>query len=584
MEVFTKTLPSQEKPWMQFFDEKAKSAVLEKRTIYTQIRTNNEDHPDDIAMNYYGNKISYGKLLREADRSAASFYAAGVREGDIVAAATVTIPEMVYALYGLNKLGAAPLILDPRTSAAGAIDFIKQSGAKIFIVIDLYFDALKDALLSAGLEKIIVISADTSLPTSLRMLKKMKAPPPKIKSEGSVFTWKDFIVTGEGAETPTAPYREGGLAAVTLTGGTTGAPKGVMLSDDGFNAVALDFMHCGVTYDRGQRFLNIIPMFSSYGIVSSLHMPFSLGLEVVVIPKFDQEKVGHYIKKYRPEHTLMVPAHYEKLMNSKEMKGGFDLSFFRTAGSGGDTMNLGLEARLNDFLSDRGCNYPLSQGYGMSEVSSAASCCCNGNFKSQSVGYPLLTTTIGIFAPDSDTELGYDKEGEICISGPTVMLGYLNNKTETDKVIRRHSDGTLWVHSGDIGYMDSDGFLYIKGRIKRMITLFNGHKIFPTHIESVLSKHSAVHGCAVVGIKDWDHAQGQRTLAVVETDAEDEETLEHMKDELYDMCKSELEGPAKPYEICFVSDMPQTGMGKIDYKKLADVFADIGRKELMECV
>lgn len=474
-------LPSVEKPWMRFFDEAAKSAVLPKRTIYTQLRTVNEAYPDDIAMNYYGNRISYGKLLYEVDRCAGSFYAAGVRKGDIVAAATVTVPEMVYALYGLSKLGAAPVILDPRTSAAGALEFIKQSGAKIFIVIDLYFDALKDTLLSSGLEKIIVISADTSLPTSVRMLKKLKMPPPMIKSEGIVSVWKDFAVSGEGVDTETAEYEEAHLAAITLTGGTTGAPKGVMLSDDGFNAVALDFEHCGVPYGRGQRFLNIIPMFSSYGIVSSLHMPFSLGLEVVVIPKFDPERVGHYIKKYRPEHTLMVPSHYEKLMNSKEMRSGFSLDFFRTAGSGGDTMNLGLETKLNDFLEECGCVYPLSQGYGMSEVSSAASCCCNGNFKSQSVGYPLLTTTIGIFAPDSDRELGYDQEGEICISDPTVMLGYLNNKEETDKVIRRHSDGTLWVHSGDIGHMDSDGFIYIKGRIKRMITLFNGHKIFPTH-------------------------------------------------------------------------------------------------------
>lgn len=584
MERLTANLPSREKPWMQFFDENAKAAVLEKKTIYTQIRCNNEEHQNDTAMNYFGNRISYGKLLHEADRSAAAFYAAGVRQGDIVAAATVTIPEMVYALYGLSKIGAAPLILDPRTSAAGALDFIKQSGAKIFIVIDLYFDALREALLSSGLEKIIVISADTSLPTSIRILKKMKAPPPKIKSEGCVYTWKDFLIEGNGIETETAPYREKGLAAITLTGGTTGAPKGVMLSDDGFNAVALDFMHCGVTYTRGQRFLNIIPMFSSYGIVSSLHMPFSLGLEVVVIPKFDQEKVGHYIKKYRPEHTLMVPAHYEKLMNSKEMSGGFDLGFFRTAGSGGDTMNLGLESKLNDFLMNRGCAYPLSQGYGMSEVSSAASCCCNGNFKSQSVGYPLLTTTIGIFAPDSDLELGYGQEGEICISGPTVMLGYLNNKAETDKVMRRHSDGTVWIHSGDIGHMDSDGFLFIKGRIKRMITLFNGHKIFPTHIESVLGKHASVHGCAVVGIRDWDHAQGQRTLAVIETDSTDTVELEKMKTELFEMCQNELEGPAKPYEICFVSDMPQTGMGKIDYKKLAERFAFIGKNELKECV
>ena len=562
--------PSVEKPWLKFFSEEAREASMPKNTIYRHLRECSEGGHGYTALNYFGKKISYGKLLDEADRAAGAFAKAGIKKGDIVAAATVTIPEMVYALYGLNKIGAAPLMLDPRTNATEVLRFVKETGAKVFIVIDLYYEVLKDVIFESGVEKIVVISADTSLPASIRFLKQFKMPTPRIETSDKVLTWMQFTAFGEGIDTETAAYGDNDLAAVTLTGGTTGAPKGVMLSNDGFNAIAFGFKHCGVSYKRGQRFLNIIPMFSSYGIVSSLHMPLSLGLEVVIIPKFDPDKVGHYVKKYRPEHTLLVPAHYEKLMNSKEMAGGFDLSFFRTAGSGGDTMNAGLEAKLNSFLESRGCRFPLSQGYGMSEVSSAASCCCNGNFKSLSVGYPLLTTTIGIFAPGTTDELDYGEDGEICISGPSIMLGYLNNKAETDNVIRRHPDGTLWVHSGDIGLMDSDGFVYIKGRIKRMITLFNGHKIFPTHIESVLGHHPMVASCAVVGVNDTTHAQGQLTLAVIEAKEQTLEKLTAIKSELYEMCRQELEGPAKPYDIIFVESMPHTGMGKIDYLKLAE--------------
>lgn len=562
--------PSIEKPWLKFFSEEAREASMPKNTIYRHLRECSEGGHDNTALNYFGKKISYGKLLDEADRAAGAFTAAGIKKGDIVAAATVTIPEMVYALYGLNKIGAAPLMLDPRTNATEVLRFVKETGAKVFIVIDLYYEVLKDVIFESGVEKIVVISADTSLPASIRFLKQFKMPAPRIETSDKVLTWMQFTAFGEGIDTETAAYGDNDLAAVTLTGGTTGAPKGVMLSNDGFNAIAFGFKHCGVSYKRGQRFMNIIPMFASYGIVSSLHMPLTLGLEVVVIPKFDADKVGYYVKKYRPEHTLLVPAHYEKLMNSREMANGFDLSFFRTAGSGGDTMNAGLEAKLNSFLASRGCRYPLSQGYGMSEVSSAASCCCNGNFKSLSVGYPLLTTTIGIFAPGTTDELDYGEEGEICISGPSIMLGYLNNKAETDNVIRRHPDGTLWVHSGDIGHMDPDGFVYIKGRIKRMITLFNGHKIFPTHIESVLGHHPMVASCAVVGVNDTAHAQGQLTLAVIEAKEQALEKLTAIKNELYEMCRQELEGPAKPYDIIFVASMPHTGMGKIDYLKLAE--------------
>lgn len=571
--------PSIEKPWLKFFSEEAREASMPKNTIYRHLRECSEGGHDNTALNYFGKKISYGKLLDEADRAAGAFTAAGIKKGDIVAAATVTIPEMVYALYGLNKIGAAPLMLDPRTNATEVLRFVKETGAKVFIVIDLYYEVLKDVIFESGVEKIVVISADTSLPASIRFLKQFKMPAPRIETSDKVLTWMQFTAFGEGIDTETAAYGDNDLAAVTLTGGTTGAPKGVMLSNDGFNAIAFGFKHCGVSYKRGQRFMNIIPMFASYGIVSSLHMPLTLGLEVVVIPKFDADKVGYYVKKYRPEHTLLVPAHYEKLMNSREMANGFDLSFFRTAGSGGDTMNAGLEAKLNSFLESRGCRYPLSQGYGMSEVSSAASCCCNGNFKSLSVGYPLLTTTIGIFAPGTTDELDYGEEGEICISGPSIMLGYLNNKAETDNVIRRHPDGTLWVHSGDIGHMDPDGFVYIKGRIKRMITLFNGHKVFPTHIESVLGHHPMVASCAVVGVNDTTHAQGQLTLAVIEAKEQALEKLTAIKNELYEMCRQELEGPAKPYDIIFVASMPHTGMGKIDYLKLAEDYNNENKTE-----
>ena len=198
--------PSVEKPSLMYFSEKAREASDPQNTIYRHLRENNENGCGDTALNYFGRKISYGMLLDEADRAAGAFAAAGIKKGDIVAAATVTIPEMVYALYGLNKIGAAPLIIDPRTSAAGAMSFIKETGAKIFIVIDLYYEVLKDALFESGVEKIVVISADTSLPKSIRFLKQFKMPAPKIATSDKVLTWTQVSATGVGGETVTAEY------------------------------------------------------------------------------------------------------------------------------------------------------------------------------------------------------------------------------------------------------------------------------------------------------------------------------------------------------------------------------------------
>ena len=564
----TKRTPTQEKPWLQFFSEEARAAELPKESMYQHMERINRDHRDSIAIHYFKNQITYGELLDSIEQTAAAFAALGVKKGDIVTFCAITTPELVAAIYALNKLGAAAMVIDPRYTAPVILDFMKNAKSRLLVTFTVTAPAAELAE-KADVDYIVTFTpADSMQPGLLKLYAKarMKA---KISYNDRVMTWKTFQAKGAGKTVPAVDYSEFQLAGIALTGGTTGAPKGVMFSNDGFNAVAMDFRHCGVEYDRSHRFMNIIPAFASYGMVASMHMPLCLGLEMVIIPKFDADRVGKYIRQYRPQHTLMVPAHYEKLMNSKEMANGYMLDFFITAGSGGDTMNAGLEDKLNGFLKERGAKFPLSQGYGMSEVSSAACCSCNGNFRSLSVGYPLLMNTIGIFKPGTTEELGYNEEGEICITGPAVMLGYLNNPAESEKVMIRHADGQVWVHSGDLGSMDEDGFIYIKGRIKRMIIKFDGHKVFPAYIEGVIGSHPDVMSCAVVGVKDRDHAQGQAVHAVVQLKSRSEAEV---RPELEEIMRKEIEARGIPTSVDFVGEMPHTGMGKIDYLKLAKDF------------
>ena len=562
--------PSEEKPWLQFFSEEARKAELPRETIYQHLRTVNDDHRDSIAIRYFNAKITYGALLDQIDQCAAAFAALGVKKGDIVTFCAITTPELVVALYALNKLGAAPMVLDPRNTATSVAGFMQNAGSELLFVLDAapnLNSVLTSKEIARYAKKIVVYSVRESMTPFMKLMAGLKVRD-HTQYGGRILRWKDFLAMGDGIKPETVGYDDFQLAGVALTGGTTGAPKGVMFSNDGFNAVALDFQYCGVEYERTHRFMNIIPAFASYGIVANLHMPLSLGLEMVIIPKFDSDAVGKYMRKYRPQHTLMVPAHYEKLMNSKEMADGFRLDFFITAGSGGDTMNAGLEGKLNGFLKERGAKFPLSQGYGMSEVSSAACCSCNGNFRSLSVGYPLLMNTMGIFKPDSTEELGYNEEGEICITGPAVMLGYLNNPEESEKIMLRHPDGQIWVHSGDLGTIDEDGFIFIKGRIKRMIIMFNGHKVFPTFIEDVLGHHPDVMSCAVVGVKDREHAQGSSVHAVIQL-RDKSRSEEAVRKELYERMDAEVEASVIPKTMEFVEEMPHTGMGKIDYRKLS---------------
>ena len=553
--------PSEQKPWLQFFTDEAKRAELPKESIYQHLVKVNAEHRDTIAIRFVNNQITYGELLDRIDQTAAAFEALGVKKGDIVTFCAITTPELVSAIYALNKLGAAAMVIDPRYTAPVINGFIENAKSRLLVSFTVTAP-IEELVKTAKVDHIVTFSPADDMangPLKWYAAWKMRCP---VAYNDRVMNWKTFLAKGEGHNPRTVDYSEFELAGIALTGGTTGAPKGVMFSNDGFNAVAMDFRYCGVEYDRTHRFMNIIPAFASYGMVASMHMPLSLGLEMIIIPKFDSDKVGKYITKYRPQHTLMVPAHYEKLMNSKEMRGGAMLDFFITAGSGGDTMNAGLEGKLNGFLKERGAKFPLSQGYGMSEVSSAACCSCNGNFRSLSVGYPL-------FKPDTTEELGYGEEGEICITGPAVMLGYLNNPKESEKIMIRHPDGQVWIHSGDLGSMDEDGFLYIKGRIKRMIIKFDGHKVFPAYIEGVIGKHPDVMSCAVVGVKDRDHAQGQAVHAVVQLKSR---TESEVRPELDKLMVDEIEARGIPASIDFVTEMPHTGMGKIDYLKLAKDF------------
>ncbi|MBQ8577413.1 MAG: long-chain fatty acid--CoA ligase [Clostridia bacterium] len=402
---------------------------------------------------------------------------------------------------------------------------------------------------------------------------------PDIPYGESVEKWNTFVSRAKNTHgtacAEAVPYIPDETAVITYTGGTTGFPKGVMLTNDGMNTVALNFAYAGLHYDRGDRFLDIMPVFSSYGVVCGLHMPLTLGLENVVIPRFEASKLGALIRKYKCNHMLAVPAFYEMVMSDPKMK-HYDLSFMRMLGTGGDTMNPALEEKLYNFMREHGIPNPPAQGYGMSEVHAAASFNFESTYRPGSVGIPSLKTTISIFRPETTEELDIGEEGEVCISGPTIMKGYYKGEAETDYVMKRHPDGQLWVHSGDIGYMDEDGFVYVKGRVKHMIIRFDGHKVFPIQMETFLSAHPAVRNAAVIGVPDRAHGQGQLPLAVVELDDghKDKEKADALCRELFDSCNETLEERGRPVAVVAVDKMPITGLGKNDIRSLTEQYRE----------
>lgn len=563
--VETKKLSvSEERVWMKYYSEEARNAQLPKMKAFDYVLECNKDRLEEPALHYYGANISFHELRRRVDSCARAFAGLGVKQGDVVSFLSASVPETIACVYALNKIGAVANTIDPRLDVKTIEKMIVESGSKILFVIDLAFPKVKVMMDKIKQDLIVVQSPYNSLPAIKRVFA-MLANRDDIPYSKHVIRWAEFLTKGIGVRYTEAPYVGDALVAVTYTGGTTGTPKGVMLTNDSMNAVSLNFEHCDAYFEDGDRFLGIIPIFSAYGMVCGTHMPLCMKCCLVPVPKFVPTSIGKLVKTYRPNHIISTPVFIELLINSQEVQ-GMDLSFLYTLACGGDSMNEALERRLNEFRKEHGMRFPLAQGYGMSELSAAASFCVNTVYKEGSVGIPSLTVDVGIFDPETGEELDYKQIGEVCVTGASMMKGYFNKPEETAYVMRKHNDGRVWIHSGDLGYMDEDGFLYIKGRIKRMITRFDGHKVFPINLESMITDMADIHNCAVVGTDDMEHSQGQYPMAIVEVikgvDAD------AVCKRVYNYCNEHAEERGRPVAVIAVKELPLTPMGKVDNKKL----------------
>ena len=563
---------SSEKIWMKHYPEESRTAVFPRMKVYSFLKESNKERIHDTAIYYYGTRITVKKLIEKIDRCADAFAALGVKKGDVISLLSASTPESIMVVYALNKIGATLNAIDPRMDVKSIARMICSSGSKILVAIDIAYPKVAMILKDIKQDHIIIQSAGTSLPLLKKIAVKLASRSSIPYGKHGIMNWDTFIEGAKNGVAVEAEYEGDATVAITYTGGTTGFPKGVMLTNDSLNAVAFNFIHAGIVHKPGQRFLGIMPIFSSYGLVCGIHMPLTIGCELALIPRFYPLKMGEYVKKYKPEHMIATPAFYEILIESEEMK-NFDLTFMLTMGSGGDSMNAGLEAKLEAFMASHGIRYPLAQGYGMSEVSAAATFCVNDRYRKGSVGIPCIKTTIGIFDPETSEELGYNTPGEVCITGDTMMKGYFNNKEETDYVMRKHADGQIWIHSGDIGYIDEDGFVYIQGRVKRMITRFDGHKVFPITIESFIAEHELVHSCSVIAVDDRERLQGQYPMAVIELVAGvDVSRRDEICREIYAKCHELLEERGRPVAVVCVDEVPLTAMGKNDYRALEKEF------------
>ena len=353
------------------------------------------------------------------------------------------------------------------------------------------------------------------------------------------------------------------VALILHSGGTTGTPKGIMISNYSFNALA---MQGGVNVSLVKpkdKILTILPNFHGFGLGVCIHCPLTLKVEVILVPEFNSKTFHKLIKNNKPNILAGVPTLWGAMMSNKKFD-SIDLSSLKYVISGGDYLTVPMENKMNDFLRSHGAHISITKGYGMTESVAATAYTFEGSNEPGSIGIPMIGNSFCVCAPDSISKLDFGIEGELCVSGPTIMKGYLNNKKETDNVLKVHKDGKVWLHTGDMGYITNNGIIYFTGRLKRII-ISSGFNIYPNVIESIIEASPIVEKCCVISIPHPYKMHVPKAIVVLKDNIKPSTKI---KKDLIKLCKNNLAIYSVPKDFEFVKSLPKTLYNKIDYRKL----------------
>lgn len=558
--------PSIDRPWLKYYSDETINAPLPECTIYEYMVQNNKDYPSDIAIIYLGKKITYRELFENIDKTAAAFLKAGVKEKEIVTVALPSIPEAIYCVYALNKIGAVANMIHPLAGKEETLNYFNEVQSRIAVIFDGAYDVIANDINKTSLEKVIVASVADSLPSALKITYRLKAKQPAL-DEKVFASWKAFIQESRGTIVTAVKKDCHEMAIISHTGGTTGEPKGVMCSDRGINSLIYQIV-CNFLYTRQKTCLVVLPPFVNYSLAEAMLGMLSIGFKVVLLPKYESMELGKYIKKYQPYVIFSIPAYWEALLKIKNIE-AIDMSCLRYAIYGGEAMVEETEKAINELLKRCGSSGKLLKGVGSTEMMAAATSTYEDCNEIGSVGIPLVWVNCKIVEPETTEELSYNQDGEICFSGETLMMGYYNNQAATDDVIKTHQDGKRWLHTGDLGHIDENGVIFVTGRIKRIIMTKGDDgqvtKLFPDRIEKAIYLNSSVEICCVIGVLDEKRINYPKAFIV----------LKHgfgpsaaKKQEIVNTCKNNLPEYMIPKEIEFRTDLPRTDRGKIDYREL----------------
>ena len=541
-----------------------------KLTMFQMIERMANAHPNSFAYEFYGKKTTYRQFLSRIERAARAFTASGIRRGDSVTICMPNTPQALDCFYALNRIGAICNMVHPLSAQKEITFYLDFSESRMILTMDMFYEKVEAAI------------RETNHPVTI-LTARMQDELPLAKAVGFALTqgrkarkfpntyngilWTSFLNRGvPSVRLPDPVYDPQATAAILYSGGTSGTPKGICLSDQNFNATALQATEAiQMPLGPGDTMLSCMPVFHGFGLGINIHTVLINGAECILMPTFNGKSYAEMLIKKKPNFIAGVPTIFEALLHIEQLKNA-DLSCLKGMFCGGDALSVELKKKVDGFLKEHNASIQVREGYGLTECVTASCLTPRDTYRENSIGLPFPDTEYCVVRPGTDEELPPMQEGEIILKGPSVMIKYLKNPEETAQTLRKLADGSIWLFTGDLGYMDKDGYVYFKQRIKRMI-ITNGYNVYPGQIENIIDSVDEVAYSCVIGVKDSRRMQRVKAYVVLKPGFMGDDA---MKEKILSALEMHVAKYAIPREIEFRKDLPKTLVGKVAYRKLEE--------------
>lgn len=552
-------------PWIDFMGDVPMHLTYFNGSLFEAVERVAAIWPGYVAFDFMGKSTTYAQFIGQVRHCAACLDALGVKENDKITIAMPNCPQALIMFYAVNLLGGIANMIHPLSAENEITFYLQESGSVALLTLDQFFEKMDKARQGTTVKHLIVASIADALPPitkiAYRLTKGRKIT--AVPQNAEAVLWKNFWALGKNQVFRKAQHKADDPAVILYSGGTTGTTKGIVLTNLNFNALGQQVIAANPMFCPGDKMLAAMPIFHGFGLGVSIHSMLVSGGRCILVPQFTPKSYARDMIRHQANFIVGVPTLYEALTRLDTMD-GVDLRCLKGVFSGGDCLSIELKKKLDKFLADHNATIRVREGYGATET--VAACCLTPPHmhKEGSIGLPFPDTYIKIVEPGTDREVPYGTEGEILISGPTAMKAYMHNPEETAQTLRCHADGRTWVYTGDLGMMDEEGFVYFRGRAKRMI-VSSGYNIYPAQLENILDAHELVQMSCVIGVPD--PYKMQKVKAFVQLIPQAQPT-EETKQKLLSYCRKHIAKYAMPYDISFKEEMPKTLVGKVAYREL----------------